>query len=66
MALGPGKYDDLCTLVRLQADADAAIVIVLGGRVGNGFDCQGSPELILQLPGILRSIADQIETDTKS
>lgn len=37
MALGPGKYDDLCTYVREKAKAEGAIVIVYGGERGQGF-----------------------------
>ncbi len=41
MARGPGKYDDLATYVRQQAEAKAVIIIVLGGKKGSGFSCQG-------------------------
>ena len=40
MPIGPGKYDDLCTLVRKKAKAQAAIVIIVGGEKGEGFSCQ--------------------------
>lgn len=61
MPLGPGKYDDLCTVVRDSAKADAAIVIIHGGERGNGFSVQGPFEFALSLPAILRSVADNIE-----
>lgn len=64
--IGPGKYDDLCTLVRKNANAGAAIVIILDGKIGDGFSCQGSPELTQALPGLLRDVANQIEEDVKN
>lgn len=60
MALGPGKFDDLCTLVREQANADGAIVIVIGGPSGDGFSCQADIETTLRLPDMLENIAQQI------
>lgn len=67
MALGPGKYDDLCTYVREQAglSGDALIrggvmVIVVGGNKGNGFACQADVTTTLALPDMLESIARQI------
>jgi citrate lyase alpha subunit len=62
MALGPGKYDKLCTHVREQAKADAAIVIVLNGNLGDGFSMQTERlEALVALPDILRDTARQIE-----
>lgn len=62
MPVGPGKYDDLCTYVREQAEADGVIVIVYGGNKGPGFSCQFS-DLRLQamVPAVLRDVAKQIE-----
>ena len=61
MAIGPGKYDDLCTMVRDKAKARAALVIVLGGKKGNGFSCQADAMTTLMLPDLLRTIAAEIE-----
>jgi hypothetical protein len=63
MALGPGKYDDLCTAAREATTADGIILIVLGGTKGSGFSVQGTLRVQVTLPKILRQIADQIETD---
>lgn len=65
MAQGPGKYDDLCTQVREQAKADGAVLMILGGEYGNGFSVQADFLAMLQLPSVLRMMADQIEKDTK-
>lgn len=61
MALGPGKYDALCTYVRETAQAEGAAVIVWGGIEGVGFSVQASVEQLNKLPAILRSMADTIE-----
>jgi len=63
MALGPGKYDDLCTYVREQAGASGAIVIVVGGKRGNGFAAQGDLATTLALPDMLEHIAAQMRGD---
>lgn len=37
------------------------MVVVFGGSHGNGFSCQLPPEIVPTIPGILRSVADEIE-----
>lgn len=64
MARGPGRYDDLATLVRERAAAAGVVVIVLQGRYGEGFSVQTlDPTLVSALPNVLRNVADQIEAD---
>lgn len=63
MAQGGGKYEDLCYTVRLAAEAQGAVVIVIDGNQGNGFSVQVSPEVLAMLPNILRLMADQIAAD---
>ncbi|HLY79781.1 MAG TPA: hypothetical protein VKQ70_10430 [Caulobacteraceae bacterium] len=66
MALGPGKYDDLATVTRKRAKARGVIVIVFEGHLGNGFSVQTlDPQLIVQVPAILRDVAAGIEADLK-
>ena len=65
MPLGPGKYDELCTMVAEKAGiteqtGGAVIVIVLGGNKGNGFSCQADFLTTLSLPTILENTARQI------
>ena len=63
MAIGPGKYDNLCTIVREQAgigDQGGVIVIVVGGNKGNGFSCQADVETTLGLPDLLDRVAKQM------
>lgn len=61
MALGPGKYDDEATRVRFDTQAEGVILVVLNGAKGSGFSAQLSLPLTLNLPMILRDIANQIE-----
>jgi len=63
MALGPGKYDELCTEVRTKADAQGCILIIFGGNHGFGFSVQASPGTLARLPKLLRELADAVERD---
>ena len=65
MALGPGKYDDLATLVRERATAQGVIVMVFGGKHGGGFSVQADAATTLALPMLLRRVADDIERDLR-
>jgi hypothetical protein len=60
---GPGKYDDAATVARLSTDADGVALIVFGGSAGSGFSVQGPLAFLLDLPTVLRTMADQIERD---
>lgn len=60
---GPGKYDDEATMVQKSTNASGVILIVIGGDKGEGFSCQATMPVLLGLPSMLRSIADQLEAD---
>ena len=61
---GPGKYDDICTMVRENTQATGAIVIVVDGNKGSGFSVQTiSPDFASILPKILRLMADDLEDE---
>lgn len=65
MALGPGKYDDVCSMVRKQVgmtpdSPGGVVVIVLGGNKGNGFACQSDFLTMVALPDMLEAVARQI------
>lgn len=62
MALGPGKYDDLCTYVR-ERTGGAVLLIVAGGQNGSGFSVQADFQTMLLLPDLLESVAAQIRRD---
>jgi hypothetical protein len=61
--MGPGKYDDLCTLVREKTGASGVIMIVVSGDKGSGFSCQADLRTTLMLPTLLETIARQIRED---
>jgi len=65
MALGPGKYDALASVVRERAKAGGVVVMVFDGRHGSGFSVQATAEITLRLPELLRVMADGIERDLK-
>jgi hypothetical protein len=62
MPLGPGKYDKECTAAREVTEADACLLIIVKGKKGSGFSCQTrSPISLISLPGLLRSVADEMD-----
>jgi hypothetical protein len=63
MAAGPGKYDDLCTLVRERAAAAGALLIIVNGEKGSGFSCQADLMTTAGIPDLLEDIARQIRAD---
>jgi len=61
MAKGPGKYDDLCTIVRERANAMGACVLVVNGEHGTGFAVQVvHPDIAKSLPEMLEWVAAEI------
>lgn len=66
MPVGPGKYDSLCTKVREESGANAAIVIVLGGIHGDGFSVQAlGRDMASKLPDLLDNLSKQIRESLK-
>ena len=65
MAIGPGKYDDLCTHARTEAKAEAAILIIIRGNKGSGFSCQADATTTRALPDMLELLASQIRGDMR-
>lgn len=62
MTDGPGKYDDLCTIVREAAAAVGVVVIVMGGNRGSGFSAQVQEPLTPdKLATLLEDVAKQIK-----
>jgi hypothetical protein len=59
--IGPGKYDDACTLVREMTDATCAVVVVIGGSKGSGFSVQTAhPISANTLAVVLETVARQL------
>lgn len=63
MAEGPGKYNAWATMIRTGVHAEGVCVAVINGVYGSGFSIQGTREVHLNLPTILRNMADHIEKD---
>lgn len=64
MPIGRGKYDDYASLVGALTNADGVMVIVFNGNQGTGFAAQfTNAEMVLAIPEVLRTVADQIEKD---
>lgn len=66
--MGPGKYDDICTLVRERVgmtdqSSGGVLLIVLGGNKGAGFACQSDFVTMMLLPDMLEDIAKQIRAE---
>lgn len=61
--MGPGKYDDLCTIARKATRCRGVLLIVIDGKDGSGFSCQADLETTLRIPQLLREMADKIERD---
>jgi len=71
MPEGPGgKYDAETEMILRLNDCTAVMVAALDGVRGSGFSVsikQGhKTEVLMVLPSVLRSIADQLEADTKA
>lgn len=70
MPIGPGKYDDTCTEVRLKHDAAFVLLAIVEGNLGQGFSVQmdmsrtTDPNWEKNVVKMLRDIADQIEEST--
>ena len=69
---GPSKYDELARGIVLRLDAEAAVVIVVGGTKGSGacpaLRMDGKiphQELKRVVARALRAMADGIESDTQ-
>jgi hypothetical protein len=58
---GPGKYDAEVTELRERLKADGILLVVVGGERGPGFSAQLSFGMTVQMPRMLRAIAQQIE-----
>lgn len=61
MPNGPGKYDDICTMARKEANGKGALLIVIEGKEGSGFSAQLPADILQTVPSMLRNVADEIE-----
>lgn len=67
MPIAPdGKYDELALGLLLAQEADAVIVLIIGGPKGHGMSVASIDlESLEKLPIMLRELADGIERDSK-
>lgn len=66
MPIGPGKYDDVCTMVRVATgDPLACFVIVIGGNRGDGFSAQMEEPApgVDGIAKLLEDVAKQLRTE---
>lgn len=69
MAIGPGKYGAQAEQILRKIGADLCLVVVVKGphHTGSSFDVATvDPTMLMNLPAMLRSLADNIENDTKA
>jgi len=63
MTFGPGKYDDVCAMVREKTKADGVLVVIWGGEKGNGLSCDGNMFITMAMPDLLETLAKIIRHD---
>jgi hypothetical protein len=63
--IGPGVYNKQCTKVLEETEAEGVVLLVIDGKHGSGFSCQGDLGIQLALPALLRGMADDIEEQHK-
>jgi hypothetical protein len=65
MAEGPGKYDTVCTNVRLVTRARGVVLLVFDGDYGSGFSAQlpAEPDALRKMVRALRETLEQMERD---
>jgi len=67
MPIGKGRYDDECTRVREATNAVACVLLVFGeSPEASGFSIQVRSDLTLDLPGLLRQLANDVERDART
>lgn len=62
----PGGYDDVASVVWDATHSEGVIVVVFNGDRGTGFSVQAPLLLVNEIPGLLRSMADQIERNSQN
>lgn len=63
--LGGGKYEAETADVLEKCEAAGVILLVFEGKHGTGFSVAAPPQVCMNLPRILRSVADSIEASVK-
>jgi len=55
-----GKYEDACTVARKSTGAAGTVLIIIDGKLGNGFSVQATREIHSRLPEWLEFMAQEI------
>lgn len=65
MPIGPGKYDSVATMARVQAHAQGVLLIVFDGEHGSGFSAQlpKNRSRLIDVLRVLRGVVAQMESD---
>lgn len=66
MAVGEGKYDAALSTALQHCGARCGVLMVLDGHDGPGFSVQASIPMMVDLPRLLRRMADGIEKDVET
>lgn len=61
--IGPGKYDDLATILRKNTNAKGVVLVVIHGERGSGMSSQVEDRYKSLVPDILRLAADEMERE---
>lgn len=64
-AKGGGKYDEVCMKAFKETESQGVLLIVIGGKEGHGFSAVMTREINDAIPGLLRKMADDIESDRR-
>lgn len=59
----PGKYDDLCTMVREETQAEGVVLMIVRGNRGSGFSAQATPNVLHSLPDAIEMVVAQLRKD---
>jgi hypothetical protein len=59
--MGPGKYDEYCTRMLKETEAEGTVLIVVNGKLGSGFSATGSALFLASISDMLRQAADEVE-----
>jgi hypothetical protein len=57
----PGQYHEMLRWVAEQVKAAGALLFIVNGLHGTGYEAMGDPALIIELPRLLRNVAADIE-----
>jgi len=59
----PGKYGEVCKMVRETTEAEGVALIVFNGKSGTDFEFQVPAGIVFELPDILEFMAKGIRED---